>query len=294
MGGVSAPVSPGVPSPVPSVTTPESPGLAPLETPPNVSTGPSADPTPTTSATTPAVLHEPTLQPTPSFDSSPLPSPSFAAGLAASDRFWDRWVETECWFGIDPLPSSVAELVRDADLVVRGPIVDLYVGEYWRGDAYEPSHGLAYAKVATEEVFKGDPVSREAGFVEVQMGYAPNDLDELRAKLPAHDHLWFLGYEDPDSRGEFNQSEMVGFAYYAAQDVETVFREIGGVVEVLAPARIREVYGKDEFLLTLDGTDFEGFVQRVREESSQSGRAMSSFARISIEPRDALNRYAAC
>lgn len=293
--GANAPASHEVSSPAPSVATSASPSSAPSDTAPIVSIGPSADPTPTTSqATPPATPNKPTLQPTPCCNSSPLPSPSHAAGLAASDRFWDRWVETECWFGVDPLPSSVAEIVRDADLVVRGPIVDLFIGEHWRGSAHEKPYPLVYAKVAIDELVKGAPVSRETGFVEVQMGSGAVDMEEMRSQVPAHDHLWFLNYEDPDRRGEANQSEIVGFVYYAPKEYSTVFREIGGVVELLATARIKEVYGKDEFLLTLDGTDFEDFVQRVREESSQSGRAMTALAKWSPSGEPDSNRFDAC
>jgi hypothetical protein len=276
--GASPALSPSEPAPSANSSADTSPGAA-----PTLASSPTLAPSPTPTLA-------PTLTPIPT---PPLPSPSSVSGLAASDRFWDQWVETECWFGIDPLPSSLAEIVRDADLVVRGPIVDLYIGEYWRGDAHGPSHGLAYAKVAIEELLKGDPVSREAGFVEVQMGYAPDDLDDLRAKLPAHDHLWFLGYEDPDTRGEFNQSEMVGFVYYAPKDYETVFREINGVVEILAPGPIREVYGKDEFLLTLDGTDFEELVDQVRELTATQSTSYS-FARWSPKAERDPNRFAAC
>ncbi|MEX2547996.1 MAG: hypothetical protein WD830_09450 [Chloroflexota bacterium] len=218
-----------------------------------------------------------------------MPSPSFQPGLAASDRFWANWI-SDCWFGIDPLPSSIAELVSDADLVIRGPIADLYVGEYWSGSPRGP---LAYAKVAIDELLKGEPVSREAGFVEVQMGHAPSDLEEVRAKIPAHDHLWFLDYEDRERPYPMNQSPILGFVYYAPQDMVTVYREIGQVVRVIGPELIRRAYGNRNFLFTLDGTDFEELVEQVREVGTTPSTSYS-FARWSPSGERDPNRFAAC
>lgn len=285
--GANAPASSEVPSPAPSVATSASPSSAPSETALTVASpiGPSADPTPTTSHTTPAVTHEPTLQPTPCCESSPLPSPSHAAGLAASNRFWERWYET-CWFGAFPIASSLAEITGQSDLVIRGTITDLYV-------RFESDWQPAYAKVLISDVLKGEPVSREAGTVEVQIAFASSDLEELRSSLPRHDHLWFLVHEgtrDPDS-----QSAIAGFTYYTTDYAQvSVLRDVGGVVEVIMPEAIANAYSRRHFPVPLDGTSFEELVDQVRQLAEGPSAAVHAYARWSPSGEPDPNRFDAC
>jgi hypothetical protein len=272
----------------------QSPSQSPTDVPTAVSPATEAAPTPTSVA--PATTSPtPTTRLTPSPSAPPLPPPSFVAGLAASDRFWDYWVDTDCFFGLDPLMGSYREMARKSDLIIRGRIVDVYIGEYWTMIEGEASYPLAYAKVAVDELLKGEPVSREEGFVEVQIGHAPEDMADVRSNIPMDDHLWFLDFEDREDRGPGNNDvEIAGYVYYAGQDVEEIFRSIGGVVELLRPGRIRAVYGRDAFLLTLQGMNFEEFVERVSDEIGQSSRGTTISARILKDRSVPADRWAAC
>ena len=284
-----------VASPVSTPSAAETPG-------PTLTLGP----THSASTTQPSIASEaPTLradsQPTnsaaiasPSANATVIPSSSSVVGLERSDRFWARWVETRCFFGLEPLPSSVVEIFAKADLVVRGRIVDLYVGERWRMNAGQAAEPLAYLRVQIDELLKGQPKSRQAGYVEVQIGHAPSDMDRLRAQLPADDHLLFLDYEDPATREWFNQSDIVGFVYYMGQDVERVFRDIDGTVQVLAPEAVERVYGADEFLLRIDGTSFDDLLERVRELAAANGRDSVGQGRAVREPHALVGPSQAC
>src|SRR5688572_30239501 len=90
------------------------------------SPSPEASPSP---SLTEQPTQQPTDQPTPTFSPSPLPSdspaPSLSPDLEASNRFWNAWYQS-CWFGVSPIPSSLGEMVGMSDVVLRGPIVDLY------------------------------------------------------------------------------------------------------------------------------------------------------------------------
>jgi hypothetical protein len=287
--GPIAPASSVIESAAPSLVSLGSPNPTPSRPAPAATSEPTPSPSPTMPAVPPP---DPTPQPTPCCV-TPSPPPSQVPGLAASDLFWNRWVDS-CFFGVYPLPSSLAEIVRDADLIVRGSIADLYVGEHWRGGPDEPSYPLAYVRVEIDEILKGAPVSRESGSVEVQLGDSPEDLNQLRKRLPTHDHLWFLTYEGIEGRSEWNQSEIAPYAYYAPTEVATVFRDVGGVVRVLRPDWIAESYGSDQFPLALDGSDFDKLIDRVHQLVHGSSRALQGYARWSLSYERDPNRFAAC
>ncbi len=283
--GANHSTSPDVPSPAPSVATSAGQSSAPWETAPTVSIAPSSDPTPTTSHATPAATpNDPTLQPTPCCESSPLPSPSQAVGLAASDEFWQHGYDT-CFFGVFDTVSSLADITRQSDIVIRGTIVDLY--SRTRG----ASQG-SFVKVSITEVLKGEPVSREAGTVEVDIGFQ-SDLEELRSSVPGHDHLWFLVHEgtvDPDK-----QSAIDGFTYYTTDYTQmSVLREIGGLVRVILPEAIANAFSPRHYPVPLDGTSFEDLVDQVRQLAERPSAALHAFSRWSPSAEPDRNRFDAC
>lgn len=208
--------------------------------------------------------------------SSPLPSPSHVAGLAASDRFWAHWYES-CWFGAFPIVSSLEEITRQSDLVILGTITDLYV-------RFESDWQPAYAKVLITDVLKGEPVSREAGTVEVQIAFASADLEEIRSRLPRHNHLWFLineeGHESTYQTTDYPQV--------------SVLRDIGGVVEVIMPEAIANAYSRRHFPVPLDGTSFEELVDKVRQIAEEPSAALRAYARWSPNGEPDPNRFDAC
>jgi hypothetical protein len=187
-----------------------------------------------------------------------------------SDAFWARW---QVPIGLD-LPndaSSLADAVTNADLIIRGRITDLYVGEFWRGAPDEDPVPLAYASIGVDELFKGEPASRTPGRVEVQMGIAGSDLQSLRAALPEEEYLWFLkgpeGYVGRDLAPQ-NSAEIAPFAYVPFNDYQGVLRNLDGLVNVIARDVVAEACGPHHFPLLLDGTDFAAVVEQVRELTS--------------------------
>ena len=261
--GANGSASPEATSPAPSVATSASPSPPPSETAPtNPTPIPSVDPTPTPSQTPPdATSHRPTAAPTTCCE-SPSPSPSQVAGLAASDRFWAHWYES-CWFGAFPIVSSLEEITSQSDLVVRGTIIDLY-------SRNQGIYQLAYLRVSITEVLKGEPMSRDDGTVEVQIGLgSSSDLEELRSTLPRHDHLFFLVHDDDNE-----------YSYYTTDyEQVSVLRDIGGVVEVITPEAIAGAYSARHFPVPLDGTSFEELIARVRELASRPPAAMYAYVR---------------
>lgn len=183
------------------------------------------------------MLPQPTVTPC----CTPSPTPVIDEALAESDQFWATWLEP-IHFGLTDDVASLADATAQAHLVVRGRITDLYIGEYWQMEVRDEPLALAYVSVEIQEVLKGEPVSRTLGTVEVQIGEAGPDLEELRAALPAHDHLWFLMFE-PDMRPRVppNETEIAPFVYFATNEYQGVLRGINGVVRVNGPRVDRRV-----------------------------------------------------
>ncbi|MDQ3673929.1 MAG: hypothetical protein M3365_06105 [Gemmatimonadota bacterium] len=193
------------------------------------------------------------------------PTPSDDRDVERSDLFWDRWlqpvhVDLGAWDA-----ASLAEATQMADLVVRGRMTNIYIGEYWQAVEGQDPYPLAYATVEIDEILKGDPVSRTLGAVEVQLGRTVPDLNEVRALLPAHDHLWFLIFE-PDQRPRTppNQSDIAPFVYYATNEYQGILRDIGGVVRVIGRDILVETLPNDYYPLALDRTSYDLVVEQVR------------------------------
>lgn len=170
---------------------------------------------------------------------------------------------------------------------MRGRITDLYV-------RFESDWQPAFAKVSIIDVLKGEPVSRETGTVEVQIGFG-SDLEELRSSLPAHDHLWFLIHEDSANSDPARQSEIAGYTYYPTDYPQvSVLRDIGGVVEVIMPEAIANAYSRRHFPVPLDGTSFEDLVDQVRQLAEGPSAAVHAYARWSPRSEPDPNRFDAC
>lgn len=196
-----------------------------------------------------------------------LPTPVPGESLAESDAFWDHWAVFP-HFGELPLQAtSLAENVELAHLVIRGHIIDVYVGEVIEGDDPDlpPNTEVAYVTVAIGEVLKGAPVSRTPGYVEVQLGYSPPQLDSIQASLPQHDALWFLMHDVTiRPRPPEHDSEIAPFTYFGSNDLQGVMRNVDGEVRVIKPEWIEEVFDASFFPLPLEGTSFDEVVEQVR------------------------------
>jgi hypothetical protein len=220
-------------------------------------TGESATPVPTGEVASPA----------PTFEISTTPIPGET--LAESDKFWNEWA-SEPYVGLVFQAKSLDDNVRLADLVVRGHITDIYVGEYWQWEniSESPPTPLVYVSVAISEVLQGTPVSRVPGFVEVTLGPGTTErVDDLRARLPQHDNIWFLKYDLAlRPRPSINNTEIAPSSYLPSNDLQGVLREVGGELRVIKPEWYDEnpYLGPNHFPLPLQGTSFDRLVDDVR------------------------------
>ena len=148
--------------------------------------------------------------------------------------------------------------------------------------------------ISITEVLKGDPVSREAGTVEAQIGFgSAADLDELRSSLPLHDHLWFLVHESTRDPGGYLAEESNTYYPTDYQQV-SVLRDIGGMVEVIMPESIANAYSRRQFPVPLDGTSFEELVNRVRLVAEGASAAAQLRAAQPPQGEGDTDRFLAC
>jgi len=224
---------------------------------------PTATPTPSPYRPSPTVASTRVPTPWP----SAIATPDGSATRRESDAFWNYWAdEPHAW--LTHQAASLEDNVGLAHLVVRGHMTDVYVGEMW-DMGMGPAVPITYVRVAIGEVLKGSPISRTDGFVEVGLGTVSNEvLDDLRARLPQHDNVWFLMSDEALSpRSPANETEIAPYAYVPSNDLQGVLRSIDGRVRVIKPAWIETFLGEDHFPLLLQGTNFAELVEEVRETS---------------------------
>jgi hypothetical protein len=191
-----------------------------------------------------------------------VPTPVAGETLAESNAFWEYWTDYPA-SGVVFEAQSLEENVAIADLVVRGHITDVYVGEYWVGGT-----PVVYVTLAISEVLTGSPISRTPGFVEVGLGTGPEVTAHDRRRLPQHDSVWFLLYElNLGARPPGLNSDIAPFAYLPTNDLQGVLRNIDGEVKIIKPHWTKTIpdMGPGYFPLSLQGTSFDRLVERVRE-----------------------------
>jgi hypothetical protein len=244
--GATVDATPAIRTYSPTLTTTRKPSGGPTDTQPPVET-----PDPTASATaTPA-------------SSAAVPA-DIVAGKRASDDFW-RPLEFGCFFGFFDIPRSLREVYDEADIVLTGRMVDLRARSLMGGDTV-----AIYAVISPTEVIRGGPALRN-GTTEtlpVLIGWKTMSVfEQLRSRIPDHDHLWFIYGGTAGHYGTVNDSRVA------------VLREINGTVRVIEPRSITERYGSDHYPVTLEGTSFEELLDRVREiainDERGAGRADS-------------------
>ncbi len=186
-----------------------------------------------------------------------------------SDAFWNAYVRStpypdfrEWWF------QSVEDMADAAHLVVVGRIAEVYVGEMWVGHPDFPSDPFAYARIAVDEVFNGEPVSREPGSIEQQLGLVGTAWEPPEATdIPHGRALFFLMHEATYLEGREQPprtSDIAPFAYFDPAP-ESVMRDIGGLVRIVEPDGMLHMYGSDYYPLSLEGTSFDDLVDRLRQ-----------------------------
>jgi hypothetical protein len=162
--------------------------------------------------------------------------------------------------------NSIDELTAASQLVVRGRITDVYVGEWWSFNDVEPAVPLLYATVAIDQVVKGQPASKVPGAVEVLLAPLGSDEDYSSAALPDEQALWFLQYEPEQREAERKTpvtTEIAQYAYVRPNSHQTVFRDIDGITRAMFTDRQRQVYGIDAFPTNVEGLPFETLTNDV-------------------------------
>lgn len=196
-------------------------------------------------------------------DENPVPGPP-----ADSEAFWERFTVFESPLALDVKFESLAELSARSDLIVRGRIADLFVGEEWVFAEGEPAVPLVYVTVAIDDVLKGAPVSRNSGRVEILMYPVETGFDPAAHPPPSEEYVWFLIYE-PTWRiglGKPPVTSAIGpFAYFRPNFHQSVFRNQDGAVAVPLLDQIKGAYGDNTFPVVLDGADFDVFLSNILE-----------------------------
>jgi hypothetical protein len=183
----------------------------------------------------------------------------FVAGREASDAFWDMTFN-DCFFGGFRFPSSLAEMVAASEVVMRGPIVDIYV--VWEEGASPSSEDIPRSHLAVKpiEILAGSPELDPDGNVRVTFGRT-GDVEGLRSRLPGHDNLWFL--------------KGTHVYYFADYPQISLLRDMGGKVRVIRPRAIANSFSERHYPVPLEGTSFEDLMERVRRLTSERGRQVS-------------------
>ena len=163
--------------------------------------------------------------------------------------------------------NSLEDMTADVDLVVRGRITGVYVGEMWRFNDFEPPAPHIYASVELTEVLKGLPLSRIPGAIEVTLAVVGFEFDVDALQIPSEEYLWFLRH-DAGWRAEIGkppvQSAIAPFAYFRPNFHQTVLRNEGGAIGIIRKNDVVNAYGNRIFPLGLEGRTFANTLADVR------------------------------
>jgi hypothetical protein len=205
------------------------------------------------------------------FTDRQVPTPS-QPPLTQSDLFWNPVTEQAPLFFYDNGFQSLVDMVQKSDLVIRGRVTDVYIGEIWHGAADDPGEPLTYIRITIDDLLKGKPVSRKPGSVEVQFQLAGPDAPAPDPTfLPGDESLFFLIHDASyiqANGGKPRNSDIAPFAYFH-QSPETVIRNTAGLAHLIEPELIEDAYGRDYPALALEGMDFEALVAQVRGMANQ-------------------------
>jgi hypothetical protein len=186
-----------------------------------------------------------------------------------SERFWNRLTA----FGDYGLVyDSIAEMGREAHVIVSGRIIDFTHSEFYPFDPRpaEPddprSWPILVAVVEVEAVLKGTPQMRTANRIEVALDVSPADEGYLRDHLPLHPHLFFLMH-DARQRTELgyplSDPDNERYRYWRPNGYQAVLRVISGRVAVIKPRAEWEQPYADMFPIELDGSPLENVLSAL-------------------------------
>ena len=219
-------------------------------------------------SSSPKVTAEPVTSDMPTIvPSMPVATASPSEELAKSDAFWNPISAQPPSIFRDWEYESLADIARHSDLVVVGRLVDVYVGEVWKGAADDPGSPLVYGRVEIDEVVKGEPVSRAEGSVEMQLELVGDDWQPPdQSAIPSGEAIFFLLYDPRVSKSEGRpprSTEIAPYSYFR-QAPESVVRSIGGNVSLIEPGNMAEAYGQDYYPLQYEDENFDQFLDEVR------------------------------
>ena len=198
---------------------------------------------------------------------SPLVGAPAETSEARSDAFWDPFTRKGHYA---QQYESLEEISDAVHLVVRGQLVDIRTGafRYFERivglDTNDPDEDplvpILIGVVRVDEVLKGSPMMREAGFIEVSLDSPWNGWEQhLRMNLPNDDNVFFL-MNDAQQRSELgfpeDDTETSPFLYWRPNGDQAVLRLLDGQVEVIEP-----IVGR--YPSALDGVTSEEVRDRV-------------------------------
>ncbi len=166
----------------------------------------------------------------------------------------------------DYIFESFSEMTDFSDVVVKGHITDVYVGEVWKGAQDDPGSPFPYARIAIDDVLKGHVVTRMPDTLEVQLMLVGEDWQPPdAATIPGGETLFFLKHEATYRQKQGlkpRETDIAPYAYFIPVP-EAVIREVAGSAHVIKPERMAREYGEDYYPLEFEGASFDELVQHV-------------------------------
>lgn len=228
--------------------------------------------TPTNSPAPTSETPEPTFQqteaPSPSPTRDPCDYPGHAPATGSpefqmSDRFWQTMHAPGQY---DFEFQGLQDMTDAVDVIVRGRIVELYIGQEVVRDEGGPASPIAFIGVSLDEVIKGEPNVREDGRIEIRLFTPGSEWDWMLANVPDEEYLFFLlnesGWRQATGRPS-RDPDLEAVTYFRPND-QSMLRNIDGHLAVMKALETSCLFGGDRFPLQLNGEPFGEILADVR------------------------------
>ena len=237
--------------------------VAPASAPPGASPGA----TPKVIVTEPPIPSVAPTTVTPEGTESPTQPPLVTSGPRdehAAETFWAA-VTAIGEYSRDY--TTLSSITKDVDLIVRGNIVGLYPRDIQTTDSIWPS---IWARFAITETLKGNPVSREPGFIDIVLSSNPS-WSLANANVPDEELVLFLMNEEAYMARygmESIEPDLEHFEYWRPNE-QAVVRNVDGKTAVIDSEQMLTDYGADAFPLSVMGDDFDATVGAIRQSAAE-------------------------
>lgn len=180
-----------------------------------------------------------------------------------SDQYWSSITHFGAYgFEYD----SLAEMVRDSHLIVRGRVVELKPGETQPFEPGGPNGAIPviFGIIAVDEVLKGVPEMKSEGRIMVaRLGWSATSdsflpKDEVVLFLKNYAQMRVEEGVKPSADSDDR------FYYVRPNGYQCIFRNIDGRVSLIQPREDWEQVFAEWFPFELEGADFEDMVGEVR------------------------------